>query len=327
MKEILNALEVLNADYEIDSQVLTEMLKNEPEQVSEEIESGYMSIDSNYSSFDFYGEFISTLRETYSIYGKFIAVYNRVHSLLTAAALIVKNKRLIIKDMEYWCKKLNCKSEDIIEKFKLAEKLLINQELLTVLNYGLNNYTDIKELLDRMFVLIVNKDEEDNAKELYDVIVDKTTNEIGIIKAKTDKIAGTKKEMLLADILKLTEPLHYDYDNSYYVVYGRDDERKIEDLLKKEFIEPENKLERLKIYKKAVLTEKAKYNLSKDESGFILYDGKALLITKNTLIKNGIDPDFVNWRPIKYVIQKKSEKNNDRKIKILSKKVLKEKLS
>ena len=188
-----------------------------------------------------------------------------------------------------------------IEKaFEIAERIMSNDKIYRILNFLLKNEALIPQLQERqkLFDLLLNN--VDGTKSLLELI-QTNDNDIGIITVDSSDngrkvVVGTKKDMAISDILGYPFEANKDEPGYDYGPYG-DYWMPPKKVVKTFYGDGETAT-----HKKMIEEERQRRStLSRyggNECGYIMNKGVALLITRSELIKNGIDPARVGWKPL-----------------------------
>lgn len=187
-----------------------------------------------------------------------------------------------------------------IEIIENVEKICMDGRIFQLLDFYRKNSNLIKELWDREKKILASKDHE----AAHDVIKSED-DEVGIIVINDSQkgvrvVAGTRKEMELSNILDVPYPKDIDkpeFDNTYF----HSDAHKIE----KRFIpanSPELTPEHIQMIKAEIeRKKKLKHIRMKDELGYI----NGLVVSRNELLDNGLDPKKLGWKSLR--VKRKKE--------------------
>ena len=181
-----------------------------------------------------------------------------------------------------------------LELINKAEEFLKDGKIYLLLDFYLKNDVLIDELDEREKNIFGSQ----HHQEAHDII-NMPDDELGIIVIDDSKegkkvVAGTKKDILLSDVLEVPFPKDIDKPGFDYGPHG--DYYSEPHKITKTFIDTD-----LTVTHKKMIEEERKKRLmaksrrGKDELGFI----KGLVVSRNELIDNGFNPDELGWKPLK----------------------------
>ena len=192
--------------------------------------------------------------------------------------------------------------KDIYDSIEFAKKFVNDKKVYQLLRYLYKYYNLVDIIKQRKQLMKVVKDSSDTRNVLLEKMA-KADKKVGIIKVDDSKygtriVAGNQAEMEFSDVVG--EPFTPDMDEEGYW-YGHYDDyymppRKVVKTFHgegdtnnhKKMIEAENR--------KRFLIE---YDDDIFEKGFIKNGDFAIIISKQELLRYGINPDRVNWKPLK----------------------------
>lgn len=195
--------------------------------------------------------------------------------------------------------------QDVFNAIKIAEDILKDGRIYKLLYFLLKYDSLKKQIKERLFVMKTISVPNDTRDKLLETLKIKD-DEIGIIKIDDSEKGvsidvGTKKDMVISDLIgrpfvKDCDVEGYDYGphGDYYMP-----PRKV---VKTFCGRGETSLHLRMIAKERQRRASLSLELS-DEMGYILAEETTTLISRNELIRSGIDPYRVGWKPIKMTIQ------------------------
>ncbi len=197
--------------------------------------------------------------------------------------------------------------QEVLDTISLAEQVVNSKSTYQLLKL-LIRYEKVRpELKQRKKVLEVLQTEDERREKLKGLIETKD-NELGIVRIVTSNSrptikAGTKKDMAISDILGLPYPKDeeregYEYGphGDYYMQpYSCHKEFHIDDLTPSHY---------QMIAEERQKRDAMASSFIRDEEGYIYSNGVALPITKEELLRNGIDPNSVGWKPFKVSLER-----------------------
>ncbi len=310
-KDVLSSrvAQVLSGNYDY-------LLNLNMEEILERFNNGEYDVLDNETLQKFLNEFLNASQLLSAIVQAKALVQYKNHFL----ADVQQQKDGMVYDQERIYKSVNsyrerrCTYADIEDAFMMAERFLSDNRIYQLLRFFLRYESLIPEIKLRNQLFRTMKSNPEKT-QLLSRVLDKCDYKVGIIKIVIDEEGdktivvrvGTKHDMEISNLIGM--PFVADLEKEGYSYGPYCDWYSPAKKITKEFYEEGTTPNHQKMIQ-AEKEHRAKLGslTTQDIDGFIIAEGYAIIISNQELIRCGIDPMRVGWKPLQLKARQKSLK-------------------
>lgn len=194
--------------------------------------------------------------------------------------------------------------EEMEKMFTMTERFL-SSKTYAILRILLK-YESLRSQLSERKELFETLDSNGEKTEVLRSVLNSSDTNVGVIKIVEDGEIrvriGTKQDIVISDLIGMPYPA--DCDKPGYHYGSHDDFYQPPHKVTKEFIENGVTPNHSKLIEKEKSYRiKLRKHFTRSVTGYILSNGCAIIIKNTDLLKNGIDPKRVGWKPLKLTVE------------------------